>query len=379
MWHWDIFCKVIDNYGDIGTCWRLARQLAGEHAIAVRLWVDDLQTFARLCPTISVNTSVQSADGVEIRWWTAHIPDVTPADVVIEAFGCTLPDNYVAAMARRDVSAIWINLEYLSAESWVEECHSLPSPQSMPGLRKYFFFPGFTPQTGGLIRERGLLEERSAYDELASQAFWRELGIPTTANDELRISLFCYQNDALPALLDTWAAGPAPIRLMAAEGTATDQVSNWLGQRIIPNGTCQKGALIVHSLPFLPQPRFDRLLWTCDLNFVRGEDSFVRAQWAQRPFVWHIYPQARNVHLTKLDAFLSRYLHQFPKPDAVRAFWRAWNGEGDVKESWTKFIEIRQFLAQRAQVWATELDRPGNLAENLLCFARDKNTSGCVV
>jgi hypothetical protein len=22
--HWDIFCRVIDNFGDIGVCWRLA-------------------------------------------------------------------------------------------------------------------------------------------------------------------------------------------------------------------------------------------------------------------------------------------------------------------------------------------------------------------
>ena len=45
---WDIFCTVVDNYGDIGVCWRLARQLAAEHGFAVRLWVDDLASFARL-------------------------------------------------------------------------------------------------------------------------------------------------------------------------------------------------------------------------------------------------------------------------------------------------------------------------------------------
>ncbi|MBY0444112.1 MAG: elongation factor P maturation arginine rhamnosyltransferase EarP, partial [Burkholderiales bacterium] len=37
---WDIFCRVIDNYGDIGVCWRLARQLSFEHGFAVRLMVD---------------------------------------------------------------------------------------------------------------------------------------------------------------------------------------------------------------------------------------------------------------------------------------------------------------------------------------------------
>jgi uncharacterized repeat protein (TIGR03837 family) len=353
--------------------------LVREHAIAVRLWVDDLQTFACMFPTISSGAAVQHADGVEVRRWTSDFPDVDPADVVIEAFGCTLPETYIDAMARRVVPVVWINLEYLSAESWVEECHRLPSPQSKPGLNKFFFFPGFTPRTGGLIRERGLLEKRAAFDDIAARSFWQEFGIPAPAYGELRISLFCYQNAALPTLLDTWAGGPDQIRLMATAGAATSQVSSWLGQTIGPNETGQKGSLIVHPLPFLPQPQYDRLLWACDMNFVRGEDSFVRAQWSQRPFVWHIYSQSQDAHLTKLDAFLSRYLSEFSQAEPVRRFWRAWNGDGDVKATWKKFIENHQFLAQHGQVWTTELDRLGNLADNLVCFARDKSTSGCVV
>ena len=39
---WDIFCSVVDNFGDIGVCWRLARRLSAGLGQQVRLWVDDL-------------------------------------------------------------------------------------------------------------------------------------------------------------------------------------------------------------------------------------------------------------------------------------------------------------------------------------------------
>jgi uncharacterized repeat protein (TIGR03837 family) len=131
---WDIFCRVIDNFGDVGVCWRLARQLAGEHGLAVRLWVDDLAAFRRLCPAIDAGRAVQSWQGVDIRLWPEPFPEVEPAGVVIEAFACELPERYVRAMAARVARPRWINLEYLSAEAWVGECHGLasPSPQLAP-------------------------------------------------------------------------------------------------------------------------------------------------------------------------------------------------------------------------------------------------------
>ena len=159
MWRWDIFCTVVDNYGDIGTCWRLAQQLAGEHEAEVRLWVDQLQGFARLCPAVSTDADEQHVGRIEIRRWRSDFPTVEAADVVIEAFACELPESYIAAMARQTVAPVWINLEYLSAEDWVEGCHRLPSLRTKWPLAKYFFFPGFTPQTGGLLRERDLLAQ----------------------------------------------------------------------------------------------------------------------------------------------------------------------------------------------------------------------------
>ena len=88
---WDIFCKVIDNYGDVGVTWRLARQLAAEHGRAVRLWVDDLESLERLCPGVDPQVDSQTAHGVEVRRWDHHAAAARPANVVIEGFGCELP------------------------------------------------------------------------------------------------------------------------------------------------------------------------------------------------------------------------------------------------------------------------------------------------
>ena len=152
MGRWDIFCRVVDNYGDIGTCWRLAQQLAAEHGADVRLWVDRLQSFAQLCPAVSADAEVQHVERIEIRRWRADFSQVEAADVVIEAFACELPESYIAAMARQTVAPAWINLEYLSAEAWVEDCHRLSSLRTKWPLTKYFFFPGFTSRTGGLLQ-----------------------------------------------------------------------------------------------------------------------------------------------------------------------------------------------------------------------------------
>ena len=228
----DIFCTVVDNYGDIGVCWRLARQLAHEHGVAVRLWVDDLASFCRLCPEVDAQLAQQHCRGVEVRHWVALFPEVEPADLVIEAFACDLPQRYVAAMAAQQHKPVWINLEYLSAEDWVEGCHKLPSPHPSLPLVKHFFFPGFTPKTGGLLLERDLLARRDAFqsDPQAITAYWKSLGIPASRADETRVSLFSYENSALPELLRAWEQSAMPISCLVPEGRALPQVAAFFGQ-----------------------------------------------------------------------------------------------------------------------------------------------------
>ena len=378
---WDVFCSVVDNYGDVGFSWRLARALVREHGIPVRLWIDDMQAFAVLDHDADTTAAVQMREGVEVRAWTVPFAEVEPAEVVIEAFGCALPETYLAAMARKTPAPVWINLEYLSAEDWVNGCHGLPSPHPRLPLRKHFFFPGFDELTGGLLRERGLIEVREAFqsDPQALTAFWENRGVPAKRPDELRVSLFCYENAALPGLLDAWSRGSQSLTCLVPEGRAGVQIARLFGAvEAQPGDRFERGVLAVQILPFTEQPDYDRLLWACDLNFVRGEDSFVRAQWAARPLVWHIYPQAEHVHHIKLAAFLDRYCsvpgeRVEAAAAATRALHGAWNGmpgAPDVAEAWNQWRAHVREAQIHAWTWTKMCERGPELAAALVKFAQ---------
>ena len=135
-------------------------------------------------------------------------------------------------------------------------------------------------------------------------------------------------------------------------------------------GPWQRGRLTVLPAPFLPQADYDRMLWRCDLNFVRGEDSFVRAQWAATPFVWHIYPQEDAAHQAKLDAFLERYAHGLPPAaaEALRAFFHAWNHGAGAASRWPAFLAHLPAIAAHNHRWAESLASRPDLATCLVKF-----------
>lgn len=366
---WDIFCRVVDNYGDIGVCWRLARQLAAERGDSVRLWVDDVTSLVRIWPEVVPGLDEQHCAGVDIRRWVEPLPPQTPHDVVIEAFACKTPDSFAVAMAARTPKPVWINLEYLSAEAWVDGCHLLPSPHPRLPLIKYFFFPGFTPRTGGLLRESDLLARRDAFrqDPAAQHALWRSVGLQRPAADELRVSLFAYANPAAPGLFSAWVGGDRPITCVVPEDVLRNEITGFFGSCPAVGATASRGKLQLAVIPFLRQVDYDPLLWACDVNFVRGEDSFVRAQWTGRPLVWHIYPQEDDAHRPKLDAFLERYCAGLSGSTgaAVRALFDAWNGSGDSVTAWAAAQATLPDWTDGAAEWAATLAAQRDLVSAL--------------
>lgn len=332
----DIFCRVIDNHGDLGVCWRLSADLA-QRGHRVRLWVDDASALTWMAP--------QGHAGVEVRTWPneAELQALSEdaafqvADVVVEAFGCELPEAFQALMVR-NTTPVWINLEYLSAESYVARSHRLASPvMSGPakGCTKWFFFPGFTSDTGGLLREPDLLDVPTTNPNTQShvtthptrqskfeRATWLSalpLDTPIADNEQL-ISLFCYEPAALPALLKQLSHTDEPTRLLVAQGRPSAAVAQAAQVLNMPHSGM--GQLHISQLPHLSQTDFDHLLWACNVNFVRGEDSLVRALWAGQPFVWHIYPQDDNAHHDKLLAFAAAV----EMPADLKQFHAVWNG-----------------------------------------------------
>lgn len=374
MQTWSIFCRVVDNFGDIGVCWRLARQLAHEHQLAVTLWVDDLASFAKIRAEIKPTLAEQTLESVTIRHWPAEWTVETQAtDVVIETFACDLPPAYTEQMRARSTPPIWINLDYLSAEDWVGGCHGLPSPQH--GLRKYFFFPGFNANTGGLIGEQAMRQQRAAWTRHDAAQLRQQLAPQRPAETAATqyISLFSYENPALIAWLDQLKHSTNPIHLFVPEGRVLPQIQQLIKQGELHTGEVyQYGALRIAVLAMLNQDQYDQLLWSCDLNFVRGEDSFVRAQWAGLPMVWQIYPQTEDAHLEKLDAFLQLYLADLPNElaQALRKFYYAWNQGGEIAKSWTMLNTEREVLQHHAKNWAKRLAAHGDLATNLVKFTQ---------
>jgi uncharacterized repeat protein (TIGR03837 family) len=342
---WDVFCRVVDNYGDAAVCWRLASQLADEHGARVRLWIDDPGTLEKLRP---------AAAAVDVHRWI-DAAGTKPATVAVDAFDSGLPEAYARSM---DAGSLWIKLEYLSAEPWVEAHHGLPSPHPTLPVRRYFFFPGFTDKTGGLLREAGLLARRDAF-----QPDWRSLGGKPQAGTTV-VSLFGYENAALTGLLDAWSCGTRPMLALLTDCPLAQQAREFM------RGDTRRGKLEIRYPGFMPQAKYDELLWACDWNFVRGEDSFVRAQWAAKPFVWQPYPQPGNAHHAKLEAFLDRFCEGLDAP--VPPLWRAWNGMGgDIAKAWEALALAPNDLEAHARRWAGRLAAQGGLAGKLADFAEN--------
>lgn len=354
---WDIFCQVIDNFGDVGVCWRTAAELVarGQH---VRLWMDDASALQWMAPQPwPQNLSVHSWPAQD-TYFPANI-----GHVVIEAFGCEIPAPFVAAIAGKAEQGhppVWINLEYLSAEDYVERCHRLPSRiMSGPaaGLTRWFFYPGFTSATGSLVREQSLSQRQNCFADERQQ--WRAAqGVQA---DECAVSLFCYEPTALPQLLEQLPSLNA--RLLVTPGRATAAVQALQGLPPVAQ------PLNVQFLQPCPQPQFDEMLWASDLNLVRGEDSLVRAIWAGQAFVWHIYSQHDNAHHDKLNAFLD----WLPAPESLRRFHHAWNG---MTAPQTLPLLSREILAEWAHCVRAAREKlaiQADLIEQLQAFVAEKS------
>jgi uncharacterized repeat protein (TIGR03837 family) len=362
---WDIFCRVVDNLGDVGVCWRLSADLAAR-GHRVTLWIDQPAPLHWMVP----GALEGEVTGVQVRHWADPLPaealaDWAPGDVWIEAFGCDPAPACALRLADRmahgDAPPVWINLEYLSAEPYVERCHGLSSPVMsgpLKGLTKWFFYPGFTRSTGGLLREPDLAARQAAFD---APTWCRQLGLP--ADSPHRVSLFCYEPPVLAQVLREVGRDSTPADWLVTPGRAAQAVAQAEGACLPPGPGCR-----LHTLPAFTQREFDHLLWACDLNFVRGEDSLVRALWAGQPLVWHIYPQHDDAHHTKLDAFLD----WLDAPASLRRIHHQWNGMAPASDPiWPGWSVVESWRAC-AQAARARLLTQDDLSSQLLGFVAKK-------
>lgn len=361
----DVLCRVVDNLGDAGVCWRLSRQLAKEHALCVRLWIDQPETLSAFVLSDSEDETLVQTGFISIRNFEEILIESQPADLVIETFGCDLPNVFAERMTQRKPSSLWVNLEYLSAEDWVEGCHTLPSPHPHLPITRWFFFPGFSKKTGGLLREKDLSEQRTSFQIKAKQRQEREDQVKP-----IRVSIFCYDHPLVDSLFDAFEQHHEETGQKTEcplfQGLIQHRAYDWIA-------THPDHATSFIFLPWLTQDQFDEVLWSCDFNVVRGEDSFVRAQWAGRPFLWDIYPTEDGAHLVKMAAFLERYLESCKEIETAKAIgklWQCWvqREPKELSEAWRQVSTMLISLTLHSEQWSARLEQQPSLTSKLLDF-----------
>ena len=383
-----LFCRVIDNFGDIGVSWRLAKQLAQEQQCQVVLWVDDVGALQALLPQVDTTALYARYEGIEVlRWqedeiapWLARVPS---ADVVIETFACEVPDAVKQWMVGRPV--LWLNLEYLTAESWVEDVHLLPSLQGN-GVKKYFFCPGFSGQTGGVSYERELLEQ-SLPVSATQQSLLRQRHLLPEFADSLHVYVFGYADEMWPKWLRMWMNGEQHTVVWLAQGGLLQDLQTHFPELLAleqVGDVVHIRAVSVCLVPFVPQSEFDEVLQAADMCVVRGEDSVLRALWQGRLFWWQIYRQAENAHHVKLHAFWQCCMQQIQGLQAAldEDVWCAFQALSDelngvVKlddekraQAWQTVLKQRAELAEGLRLWRNEIWQQQSLATQLANFMR---------
>ena len=349
----DIFCRVIDNFGDAGVMWRLARALHAE-GFAVRLIIDEPGTLKYLagclqnCPTEKIG----EAEGVTVCLWEKDWDDgactLQCADVVIEGFACRLPPDYQHRMSQRKPK--WFNIDYFSAEDWIEGCHLVPSIDPTSGLIKINYFPGVTPASGGLIIENDYEKDKAAFEKSSPKD-----------DRALNIFFFAYPYGPIEAIVRALNELNYPIKLSISKSEAGSLLNSALDKL---------NARGIHRtlLPFVAQKDFDPLLWKSDVAFVRGEDSAARAMIAGVPFLWHIYHQDDEVHMVKLRALQNR-LKPYFKDEKLFDTWcelqEMMNQGRFSAPSLKKLIDKLVDWRQATEAFATDLRQMGSLSRKL--------------
>ncbi len=303
-WGAFIFCRVIDNFGDAGVCWRLAGRLS-EEGLRVLLIIDHPEVLERMVPELtwreplSLVRLAQGDCGV-MRWETfeatigsperATILGSVPPRLVMETFGCRLPERFESELDDGHVR-LWMNLEYLTAEPYADDCHGLWGRHPTLGAQKLWFYPGFTKKTGGLFNSP---DDRARIQTLSRERVLTQLG----ANPALpTLFFFSYPTYPVEWLADALATLPSPINVLIAEGEAGERLAARLVE--CSHNVCRLG--------YLAQAAFDEAIWVADLALIRGEESFVRAQLGAVPLIWSIYPTTDMAHEIKLSAWLARF------------------------------------------------------------------------
>lgn len=370
----DIFCEIIDNYGDIGVVFRTAKELQKIFPKSkIRAFLNKLDEFKKINSQV-LDLPSQNIDGIEyitFDYLRDNANELLTAQVIIEAFGCQIPKEYMEIAY--DNSELLINLEYLSAEDWIEDFHLQSSPLGRGKLKKVFFMPGFTEKSGGVIADSNYLERIQRV--LENKEFYEKKYLSDIEDRENKIigTLFSYEKNFTPLLEDLKKLDKDVVILAMGEKTQ-DSLRKILKNFSIEDfrNSLKYGKIEIRFLNFLNQEEYEELINIVDFNFVRGEDSFIRAVLTGKPYMWHIYCQEEYAHMDKIEGFLDKYrkvIENFSDEDFLlnmEKFFKDYNFRKENslelgKESYLYFFEnlakiekyntiFRDFLIQKCNL-----------------------------
>lgn len=370
----DIFCEIIDNYGDIGVVYRTAKELQKIFPKSkIRAFLNRLDEFKKINSQV-LDLPSQNIDGIEyitFDYLRDNANELLTAQVIIEAFGCQIPEEYMEIAY--DNSELLINLEYLSAEDWIEDFHLQSSPLGRGKLKKVFFMPGFTEKSGGVIADSNYLERIQRV--LENKEFYEKKYLSDIEDRENKIvgTLFSYEKNFTPLLEDLKKLDKDVVILAMGEKTQ-DSLRKILKNFSIEDfrNSLKYGKIEIKFLNFLNQEEYEELINIVDFNFVRGEDSFIRAVLTGKPYMWHIYCQEEYAHMDKIEGFLDKYrrvIENFSDEDFLlnmEKFFKDYNFRKENslelgKESYLYFFEnlakiekyntiFRDFLIQKCNL-----------------------------
>ena len=217
----DIFCEIIDNFGDIGVVYRLGKEFKkvfGEN-VKIRVILNRLDEFININSNVK-NIQNQEIDGIQYvtyEYVKKNMCTFSTANVIIEAFGCTIPEEYMNEAY--DNSDLLINLEYLSAEDWIESCHLQESPSGKGKLKKIFFMPGFTEKSGGVIADSLYLDRIK--NVIENKEYYRKKYFSEIENIDKKIigTVFSYEKNFTPLFRDLKSLDKEIVILAMGEKT----------------------------------------------------------------------------------------------------------------------------------------------------------------
>ncbi|NLK63189.1 MAG: elongation factor P maturation arginine rhamnosyltransferase EarP [Fusobacteria bacterium] len=317
----DIFCEIIDNFGDIGVVYRLAKDLITKN-YTVRILINGFNELSMINKKIDNSKNIQIIEKITYinmdKLSIDEIRNIETSDIIIEAFATYPNENYMNNIKNK--KTLVLNLEYLSAERWVEDYHLVESLTGTENIKKYFFMQGFTNKTGGIVLGYEFLSKKNdnsisqKRDELVKKSI--NITQEINFNNKKIISIFTYEYNFSSLIMSLNNIKQNFILLLFGEKTKKSfEINLAIHERV--DYFMDKNIEYIF-LPFYDQNDFDIFMLTSNLNIVRGEESFIRALLSEKPFIWHSYLQEKNLHMEKVDAFLEFYKDYFKNDDEYK-------------------------------------------------------------